>query len=334
MLEDTTMPRSTIGLLITLVFSLLLAPLAAEAQRPGKVPLIGILALGAPPFYGLDEVQQGLRDLGYVEGENIAFEVRWAAFRFEHLPALAAELVRLGVDVIVTHGPPGVKAAMAATRTIPIVMARIDDAEEHGLVASLARPGGNVTGLSIQTGELSDKWLDLLREVLPSLSRVAILWDATGTVNQLRTLEQAAHAVGVQLHVLEVRSVDDFPRAFAAATTAHAEGLVILGSPLMTENAAHLAELAAQHRLPATYTNRRFVEAGGLLTYGPKEPDPSWGWRRAAVFVDKILKGTKPADLPVERPTTFELIINVKTAEALGLTIPPTLLCQADEVIR
>jgi putative ABC transport system substrate-binding protein len=170
--------------------------------------------------------------------------------------------------------------------------------------------------------------------VLPSLARVAILRDTTGTVNQLRTLERAARAGGVQPHVLEVRSVDDFPRAFAAATTAQAEGLIILGSTLLTENAAPLAELAAQHRLPATYTNRRFAEAGGLLTYGPKEADPSWGWRRAAVFVDKLLKGAKPADLPVERPSKFELVINLKTAKALGLTIPPTLLFQADEVIQ
>jgi ABC-type uncharacterized transport system substrate-binding protein len=320
--------------MMLLTLGILGMPFAPEAQPPAKIPRVGILALGTPPFYGLDEVQQGLRDLGYVEGQNIAFEVRWAAFTFERLPALAAELVGLGVDVIVTHGPPGVKAAMAATRTIPIVMARIDDAEEHGLVASLARPGGNVTGLSIQSGELSGKWLDLLREVLPRLAHVAVLWDATGTVNQLRTLERTAHAGGVQLHVLEVRSVDDFPGVFAAATTAQAAGLVILGSPLLTENAAHLAALAVQLRLPATYANRRFAEAGGLLTYGPKESDPSWGRRRAAVFVDKILKGAKPADLPVERPTTFELVINLKTAEALGLTLPPSLLLQADEVIK
>jgi putative tryptophan/tyrosine transport system substrate-binding protein len=163
---------------------------------------------------------------------------------------------------------------------------------------------------------------------------VAVLWDATGTVNQLRTLERTAYAGGAQPHVLEVRSVGDFPRAFAAATAAQAEGLVILGSPLLTENAAHLAELAAQHRLPATYGNRRFAEAGGLLTYGPKESDPGWGWRRAAVFVDKLLKGATLADLPVERPSKFELVINVKTAKALGLTIPSTLLFQADEVIQ
>ena len=323
-----------IGLILTLALGILVAPLTAEAQPPAKIPRVGILALAAPPFYGFDELRQGLRDLGYVEGQNIAFEVRWAEFTFERLPALAAELVRLQVDVLVTYGLPGVRAAKDATSTIPIVMARVDDAEEHGLVASLARPDGNVTGLSIQNRELSGKWLDFLKEALPSLSRAAVLWDATGSVTHLRTLERAAHAGGVQLHVLEVRSVDDLPGAFAAATTAQAEGLVILGSPLMTLHTARLAELAAQHRLPAAYNNRRFAEAGGLLTYGPKESDPSWGWPRAAVFIDKILKGTKPADLPVERPRQFELMLNLRTARTLGLTLPPSLLAQADGVIR
>ena len=332
------MRARTVVRIVLCTLGLLTVSLAAEAQRAAKMPQVGFLALGSPPLPPLvgfvDEFRQGLRELGYVEGQNIAVEIRWAEFKFERLSALAAELVRLEVDVIVTHGVPGVRAAMAATHTIPIVMARIDDAEEHGFVASLARPGGNVTGLSIQTGELSGEWLKFLKEALPSLSRVAVLWDATGTVNQLRTLERAAHAAGVQMHVLEVRSVDDFAGAVAAATTAQAEGVVILGSTLMTENVARLADLAAKHRLPAIYTNRRFAEAGGLLTYGPKESDPDWGWRRAAVFVDKILKGAKPADLPVERPSKFELVLNLKTAKALGLIIPPTLLFQADEVIQ
>ncbi len=332
------MRARTVVRIVLCTLGLLTVSLAAEAQRAAKMPQVGFLALGSPPLPPLvgfvDEFRQGLRELGYVEGQNIAVDLRWAAFKFERLPELVAELVRLDVDVIVTHGSPGVRAAMAATHTIPIVMARIDDAEEHGFVASLARPGGNVTGLSIQTGELSGEWLKFLKEALPSLSRVAVLWDATGTVNQLRTLERAAHAAGVQMHVLEVRSVDDFAGAVAAATTAQAEGVVILGSTLMTENVARLADLAAKHRLPAIYTNRRFAEAGGLLTYGPKESDPDWGWRRAAVFVDKILKGAKPADLPVERPSKFELVLNLKTAKALGLIIPPTLLFQADEVIQ
>jgi putative ABC transport system substrate-binding protein len=191
-----------------------------------------------------------------------------------------------------------------------------------------------VTGLSIQTGDLSGKWLEFLKVALPSASRIAVLWDATGTVNQLRTLESAARAMAVRLHVLEVWSRNDFDGAFEAAQAAQAEGLVILGSPLMILQAARLAELAAQQRLPAIYGDRRFAEAGGLMTYGRKASDPSWGWQRAAVFIDKILKGAKPADLPVERPTKFELVINLKTAKAFGLTIPQTLLFQADEVIQ
>jgi putative tryptophan/tyrosine transport system substrate-binding protein len=213
-------------------------------------------------------------------------------------------------------------------------MARMDDAEEHGFVASLARPGGNITGLSFQTGELSGKWLEFLKDAVPSASRVAVLWDATGTVSQLRTLERAAHAMDIPLHVLEIRSPDEFDGAFIAATGAHADGLVILASPVMTQHAPQLAALAAHHRLPAIYYSRSFAEAGGLLAYGPKASDPSWGWQRAAVYVDKILKGAKPADLPVEQPTKFELIINLKAAKALGLTIPSVVLFQADEVIQ
>jgi putative tryptophan/tyrosine transport system substrate-binding protein len=234
----------------------------------------------------------------------------------------------------VTHGPQGVRAAKDATSTIPIVMARMDDAEEHGFVASLARPGGNLTGLSHQSGELSGKWLESLQAVRPRLGHVAVLWDATGTVNQLRTLESAARTMGVRLHVLEVRSRSDFDGAFATAKTVQPEALVILGSPLLTLNAPRLAGLAAQHRLPAICSDRRFVEAGGLMAYGPKESDPSWGWRRAAVYVDKLLKGAKPAELPVERPSQFALVLNRKTAQALGLTIPSVLLFQADEVLQ
>jgi putative tryptophan/tyrosine transport system substrate-binding protein len=323
---------SAVGYLVMLILSLLAVSFATGAQPLAKMPRVGILAPGSPPHQGFDELRQGLHDLGYVEGQNLALESRWAEFNFERLPALAAELVHLPVDVLVTYGPQGVRAAKDATNTIPIVMARMDDAEEHGFVASLARPGGNVTGFSMQTADLSGKWLALLKEVLPRASRVAVLWDAMGTVNQLRTLEHAARTMDVQLHVLEVRNRSDFDSAFDAAKTAEAEGLVILGSPLMILSAARLAELAAQHRLPAIYSNRRFAEAGGLMTYGAS--DPSWGWRRAAVYVDKILKGTKPAELPVERPSQFALVINLKSAEALGITIPPTLLFQADEVIR
>ena len=261
-------------------------------------------------------------------------ERRWSEESIDRLAELAAEPVRLSVDVLVVHGPPGVRATREVTSTIPIVMARMDDAVEQGFVVSLSRPGGNITGVSIQNGELSPKWLELLKDALPSLARVAVLWDATGTAHQRRTLEQAAHTLGVHLRVVEVRSADDFDGACAAAHTAQAEGVVILGSPIMTNNTPRLAALAAQQRLPAIYANRRFAEVGGLMAYGPKESDPSWNFQRVAVFVDKILKGAKPADLPVERPMKFELVLNLKTAKALGLTMPSALLFQADEVLQ
>jgi putative tryptophan/tyrosine transport system substrate-binding protein len=234
--------------------------------------------------------------------------VRYSEGRLDRLPELAAELVHLRMDVLVVHGPQGIRAARDATSTIPIVMGRMADADEHGFVASLGRPGGNITGLSYQTGGLSGKWLELLKDAVPGL--------------------------GVHLQILEVRSPDDFDGAFAAAQTAKAEGVVILGSLLLTQQAPRLAALAAHHRLPAIYSDRRFPEAGGLMAYGAKEFDPSRGERRAAIFVDKILKGAKPADLPVEQPMTFELVLNLKTAQMLGLTMPPSILFQADEVIR
>jgi ABC-type uncharacterized transport system substrate-binding protein len=328
----------SVGYLVILTLAILVAPLVPEARPRAQIPQVGFLRHGrqadAPLQRRLEEFRQGLRDLGYIEGQNILLEVRYSEGRLDRLPELAAEFVRLQVDVLVVHGPQGVRAARDATSTIPIVMARMDDADEHGFVASLARPGGNITGLSYQTGELSGKWLALLKDALPNLSRVAVLWDVTGTENKRRTLEQAAPALGVHLHVFEVRGPDDFDGAFAAAHTAQAEGLVILGSPVVTQHTPRLAALAAHHRLPAIYSDRRFVEAGGLMAYGPKESDPSWGERRAAVFVDKILKGAKPADLPVERPRQFELVLNLKAAEAMGLTISPWLLLQADEVIK
>jgi putative tryptophan/tyrosine transport system substrate-binding protein len=334
----TLMWRYSTGYIVTLILSVLVVPLVLEAQPRTQIPRVGFLRhlhqADEPQLGHLEEFRHGLRDLGYVEGQNLRLEVRWSEERLDHLAELAAELVRLPVDVLVVHGPPGVRAARDATSTIPIVMARMDDAVEHGFVASLAQPGGNITGISIQSGESSPKSLELLKDALPNLARVAVLWDATGTAHQRRTLEHAAPALGVHLQIVAVRSPAEFDSAFAAAHSAQAAGLMILGSPLMTYNIPRLAALAAQQRLPAIYTNRRFAEAGGLMTYGPKESDPSWNFRRAAVFVDKILKGAKPADLPVERPMKFELVINLKTAEALGLTIPPTILFQADEVIR
>ncbi len=321
-----------IGIFVLAVLSL--HSFALAAQPSVKMPRVGLLRIDSPPRKTVDEFRQGLRELGYLEGQNLALEIRWAESKVERLAELAAELIRLNVDVIVTHGSLGVRAAKAATNTIPIVMGRIDDADVHGFVATLARPGGNVTGLSFQTGDLSGKWLELLKEALPKVSNLAVLWDATGTAYQLKAIDLAGRFLGVKLQVLEVRSAADFDRAFEAAGTAQAKGLVILGSALLTTNASRLAGLAARHRLPAIYYNRSFAEAGGLMAYGPNESDPSWGWKRAAVYVDKILKGAKPADLPVEQPKKFEFIINLKAAKQIGLTIPPNVLARADKVIR
>jgi ABC-type uncharacterized transport system substrate-binding protein len=308
-------------------------PLATEARR-AAMPRVGVLRLDSPSAHSYAEFLRGLHELGYIDGRNIALEVRWAEDRLERLPALATELVHLKVDVIVTHGISGIRAARDASGTIPIVMGRMGDADGYGFVATLARPGGRITGLSFQTDELSAKWLGLLKETLPSATRVAVLWEKSSTVKQLRAMETFARTIGVQLHVLTVRGPEDFATAFSAAKTAKVEGLVILGSVIHTLHRQQLAELAARHRLPAIYYHRGFAEAGGLLAYGPKESDPSWGWRRAAVFVDKILKGAKPADLPVEQPTVFELVINLKNAKALALTIPPSLLGRADQLIE
>ena len=295
---------------------------------------VGLLRVDSPPRKPVEEFRQGLRELGYVEGQNLALEIRWAKSKVNRLQELAAELVRLKVDVIVTHGPQGIGAARVATRSIPIVMGRIDDVDVHGFVDTLARPGGNITGLSFQTGELAGKCLELLKEVLPKISNVAALWDATGNPNQLKAIETAGNALDIKIHVAKARSAADLDRALGAAATAKSQALLILGSPFLTFNAARVAMLTVKHRLPAIYTNTNFAGAGGLMAYGPSDSDPNWGWKRAAVFVDKILKGAKPADLPVEQPTKFELIINLKTAKQIGLTIPPHVLARADRVIK
>jgi putative ABC transport system substrate-binding protein len=323
-----------IGLAVVLAVSLTLALHAAAAQPAGKAARIGILRTDTPQVSaaGLDLFRQGLADLGYVEGQHYVIETRWAEGQLDRLPRLAAELVHVGVDVIVTHGPPAIRATRDATTTIPIVMSRMDDADAHGFVASLAHPGGNITGLSFQSGQLSTKWLELLREVVPRLTRVAVLWDSTGTKQQVTTVKAAAHAMNAQTHVLEVRRPDDYEAALRAARQNKAGGIVILASPILTNAQAHLAELAARNRLPSVYYHRGFAEAGGLFAYGPSEAD--FNMRRAATFVDKILKGAKPADLPVEQPTKFELVINLKTAKTLGLTIPQSVLLRADQVIE
>jgi putative ABC transport system substrate-binding protein len=274
-----------------------------------------------------------MRALGYVEGQNLVLEYRGAEGQHERFPDFAAELVRLKVDVIVTQGTPAALAAKHATTTIPIVMVGVGDPVGSGLVASLARPGGNITGLSVLAPELVGKQLEFLKDVLPTVSRVAILWNPANASHALmvRAADVAAQALGVQLHLLEARGPDAFDSAFAAMTSAPPGALLVLADAMFSQHHRRLTELAAMSHLPTMHQARALVEAGGLISYAASPPD---GWRRGATYVDKILKGAKPADLPVEQPTKFELVINLKTAEALGITIPPTLLFQADEVIK
>ncbi len=329
-----TTRRAFIG---TLAGGLLAAPLAADAQQAAKVPRIGYL--GANPASNphlLEAFRQGLRDLGYVEGRNLVIEIRDAEGKFERLPALAAELVALKVDIIMTGGTPAPLAAMQATRTIPIVFAAAADPVTSGLVTSLARPGGNVTGLSVLTPELVGKCLELLKQAVPGVSRVAVLWHPGGypertEKNILKGAEVAGRALGLRLQFVEARGPADFDRAFSEMTRARAGALTVLATSMLLTERRRLVYLAAKNRLPAVYPSREFVDAGGLMSYGPDFADL---FRRAATYVDKILKGAKPGDLPVEQPTKFELVINLKTAKALGLTIPPSLLVRADEVVQ
>ena len=332
--EETIMRRHSLGRVILLPLGLLLVLLAAS-QGTEKGPRIGYLGSARPAVVAplVAAFRQGLHDLGYVEGQNITIEYRWAEGQYERLPDLAAELVRLGVHVIVTSGPLGTRAAKDMTRTIPIVMARDFDPVADGFVASLGRPGGNITGMTAQARELSAKRLELLKDTVAGLARVAVLWNPleVSAARQLRDTEEAARVLGLQVHVLEVRGPDDFEGAFAAARKGGAGGLTVLADPVSHFHRARLVDLAAQSRLPTMYWERVFVEAGGLMSYAASDRDL---YRRAAYYVDRILKGAKPADLPVEQPTKFELVINLKTAQALGITIPPHLLAFADEVIK
>jgi|SRR5215510_15126842 len=329
------MYRSTVGLIVILALSVLGAPLIANAQPLIKMHRIGILWPGSGPTDGpfFETFQQGLHDLGYVEGQNLAFEHRYGEWSNERLDGLAAELVQLNVDVILASGPPQALAAQRATTRIPIVFMAVADPVEVGLVASLARPGGNLTGLTVLAPEHSGKRLELLTEAVPGVARVAVLWNPASTRSALevRVMEAAAHSLGVQLQSLEVRDPSEFERAFAAATREGAGALSILATPFILQNLRHIANLALQHRLPAIFWMQRFAEAGGLMAYGPSQQDLN---RRAAALVGKILQGAKPADLPVEQPMKFVLVINLKTAKVLGITVPPTLLFLADEVIQ
>ncbi len=322
----------TLALVVALALSVVVAPLAANAQQPARIPRIGILRSGSPPDPFVEAFKQGLHELGYVEGQNISIEYRWAEGRDERLPGLAADLVHLKVDVIVASGPAPVLAAKQATTTIPIVMPISTNPVKLGLVASLARPGGNITGFASLYDEMPGKWMELLKEALPRVSRVAVLWDPAGDPDQVRTSEAAARSLGVRLQVLKVGRPDDFGTAFAEAQKNHAEALIVLSSAFFYAHRSRLVELAAKQRLPTMYHQKDFVVgSGGLMAYGPDFHDL---FRRSATYVDKILKGAKPGDLPVEQPSKFELVINLKTAKALSLTIPQSVLIRADEVIQ
>jgi putative tryptophan/tyrosine transport system substrate-binding protein len=322
-------------MVLTLCVVLFAVCFAAEAQQPRKVSRIGWLggASASALASRVDAFRQGLRELGYVEGKNIVIELRAAEAKPDQLPALAAELVRLKVDVIVTGGPLPTRSAKEATSTIPIVMAFDTDPVGNRFVASLARPGGNITGLSDFAPEISGKGLELLKETVPRLSRVAVLGTSTrpGNAQSLKETELAAVELRIKLHQLDVLSPKDIETALRAAVNEHADGALVLQSSIHFSQRTKIAELAVKTRLPTTYPRREFVEDGGLMSYGVNISDLD---RRAATYVDKILKGTKPADLPVEQPTKFEFIINLKAAKQIGLTIPPNVLARADKVIR
>jgi len=316
--------------------SLLLAPCSAvEAQQPAKFFRIGFLSPFSPSATALwhQAFLQGLRDLGWVEGKNLSIEYRYAEGRRDRLPDLVADLVRLKVDIIVASVNTDALVAKKATRTIPIVMASAGDPVATGLVDSLARPGGNITGLSQMAPEMAGKRLELLKEIVPKLSRVAVLWNPQGTTSTLnwKELQLPARELGVKLHSLEVQSLNDFDKAFKDATKARAGALTIMPDQLFAGNLRRIADLAVKSRLPSIFHLSEFADSGGVVGYGPDRPDQ---FRRAASYVDKILKGAKPADLPVEQPTKFEFIINLRAAKQIGLTIPPNVLARADRVIR
>jgi len=329
------MHKAAVVLSILVVAVQLTIGLVADAQQSAKVPRIGYLTVASlsSNVARIEAFRQGLRELGYVEGKNIVIEWRSTEGKFERQSELAAELVRLKVDVIISSGPTMTRAAKEATATIPIVMAQDSDPIENGFVASLARPGGNITGLSVLSPELSGKQLELLKEIVSKLSRVAVIGNSNEPANPktLKEIELVAGSFGVQLQPLDVRGSKDIETAFRAATKAHADALIVLASAIVTDHRTKIANLALKSRLPAIYSSSIWVDDGGLMSYGTSLNDLS---RRAATYVDKILKGARPADLPVEQPTKFEFIINLKAARQIGLTIPPNVLVRADKVIK
>ncbi len=327
-------PRATFTVLFTL--ALFAAALAADAQRSGKVYRVGHLSGGgeATSKVSINAFREGMRALGYVEGQNWVLDERYAEGKVERLASLAQELIHRTPDALLVSTTPGILAAKAATSKIPIVMVLVSDPVGTGVVPSLARPGGNITGLTTIVAELAGKRLEILKEIVPTASRIAVLVnpDNPGALPQMQSAEAAARRLGVDLRpVLEVRNPGDLERAFGAAVRARAHGALRMIDPLISILRKETASLAAKHRLPVIYPSRQDVEAGGLVAYGTNLPDQ---FRQAATFVDKLLRGAKPADLPVEQPTTFELVINLKTAKALGLTIPPSVLVRADQVIE
>jgi putative tryptophan/tyrosine transport system substrate-binding protein len=328
-----TMKNAVSSILVVVVLFTL--TLVAEAQQTKKVPRIGFLATVSPSSISdrVEAFRQGLRELGYVEGENIVIEWRYAEGKADRLPGLAAELVRLKVDIIVTTGPVPTRSAKTATSTIPIVMTNDPDPVADGFIASLARPGGNVTGLAALTSELSGKRLEFLKEIVPRLSRVAVLRvpNYPGNAQAFRETELAARALSVQLQYLDVNDTKSIESAFREAVNGRADAVLLLGGSVFVLQRKQIAALAVKSRLPTIHYRHDFVEDGGLISYATSITDLT---RRAATYVDKILKGAKPADLPVEQPTKFELVINLKTAKQIGLTIPPNVLGRADKVIK
>jgi putative tryptophan/tyrosine transport system substrate-binding protein len=329
------MHRRLIGLIIILALGILGAQVVSAAQPPAKVPRLGFLSVVGPPYSEVEQAPfwHAMRELGWVEGQNLIVERRFAEGLYDRLPTLAAELVRLQVDILVTYGTPSSLAAKQATTTIPTVMVGAGDPLRAGLVPSLARPGGNITGSSQLAPELGAKRLELLREAVPTASRVAFLWNPTNPVqiHHFHDLQEAARMLGMTLQALEVRTSDDFDRAFAAITRERPDALLLTGDLMHQVHIRRIIDFAAQMRLPAVYQLRENVVAGGLMSYGASIPEL---FRHSALYVDKILKGAKPADLPIEQPMKFDLVVNLKTAQALGLTIPASLLFQADEVIQ
>jgi putative ABC transport system substrate-binding protein len=320
---------------ILLIVAVVVVAAIAQAQQPAKIPRIGLLSPFSPSATALwhQAFLQGLRDLGWVEGKNISIEYRYAEGRRDRLPDLVADLVRLKVDIIVASVNTDALVAKKTTRTIPIVMASAGEPVATGLVDSLARPGGNITGLSQMAPEMAGKRLELLKEIVPKLSRVAVLWNPQGTTSTLnwKEIQLPARELGVKLHSLEVQSLNDFDKALEDATRARAGALSIMPDQLFAGNLKRIADLAVKSRLPSIFHLSEFADSGGLVAYGPDRPDQ---FRRAATYVDKILKGAKPADLPVEQPKKFEFIINLKAAKQIGLTIPPNVLARADKIIR